>query len=98
MRRSPAITSQVDVIAEGHLLLDIDGGDVGCISGDNGGSRRNLDVHHLVCWCMPTRGDGPDSGEQLALSIEYLDAIPELADQLGDILAIVEGHWKERCC
>ena len=45
---------------------------------------------------MPTCGDGTDAGEQLALSIEYLDAIPELADQLGDILAIVEGHWKER--
>ena len=89
---------QVDVVAERHLLLDIDGGDVGSVAGDNGGSRRNLNVHHLVRWCMPPSCDGADAGEQLALSIEQLDPIPEITDQLGDVLAIVEGNWKERRC
>ena len=47
---------------------------------------------------MPTGCDGADAGEQLAFSIEQLDAIPDLTDQLGDVLAIVEGNWKKRRC
>ncbi len=89
---------QVDVVAERHLLLDIDGGDVGSVAGDDGRSRRNLNVDHLVRGCMPAGCDGTDAGEQLALFIEQLDPIPEFTDQLGDVLAIVERNWKERRC
>src|SRR6266852_3350470 len=89
---------QVDVVAEGHLLLDIDGDDVGSVASDDGGSRGNLNVDHLVRWCMPPGYDGTDAGEQLALSIKQLDPIPELTDQLADVQAIVEGNWKQRCC
>jgi len=87
---------QIDVVAEGHLLLDVDRSDIGCIARNDGRSRRNLDVDHLVRRRMPARGNGTNAREQLALFIKQLDTIPQYANQFGDILAIIEGDWKER--